>query len=279
MTLSLISGTKLKSILGTVLIGHIALSPMLALANNGDIQLKPMQDTTVYSSNSPYSSTYGNYNLNNSSYNSTNDPYTTPYNATTVSSSSPATIYGRVSAIPKGTVLTVTLESPISSLTARMGDSVNGMVENDIYINDAVAVPAGSKVQGQIVSVSPSGHVGRHGVLDVRFSSIKLPGGQAIPINAHVVTEDKSGVLKGDTFLVDMAKGVGIAASGAGVGTLMGTAAGSLLGSVGTGAVFGLGVGALGGMGYALARKGKEVILPSGSRFGVVVDSATAVSN
>lgn len=265
---SILHKNSIKSVLGSALVLNMLLSPALVLAD-GNIQLKPMQDTTVYSNgSSPYANTYGNYNFNSNS--GIADPY---------ASSTPATIYGRVASIPKGTVLTVTVESPISSLTGRMGDAVNAVVENDIYVNDAVVVPAGSQVLGEVVSVTPAGHVGRHGVLDVRFSSIKLPNGHAMPIIAHIVTGDESGVLKGDSFLTDMAKGVGISATGAGVGTLMGTAAGSLLGSVGTGAVFGLGVGALGGMGYALARKGKEVIIPSGSRLGVRIDTATTVSN
>jgi hypothetical protein len=51
-----------------------------------------------------------------------------------------------------------------------------------------------------------------------------------------------------------------------------------LLGSVGTGTLFGLGAGSLVGLGYAVVRKGKDVVLPSGSRLSVVADQTTSVT-
>ncbi|MEM0950906.1 MAG: hypothetical protein AAGI66_02030 [Cyanobacteria bacterium P01_H01_bin.74] len=293
-----------KPFLGLLLSASLLLGPAMPLIAfaDGDIPLKPMQSTNLYNNNnrlynntntSNYTGTYGNYNLDTNAYNNAalynNSLYNTNSNNTANSlgvssgsfynSATPATIYGRVASIPKGTVLTVTTDVPVSSLSAQMGDPVNGTIDSDVYVNDVIAIPAGSQVQGEVVNVNPAGHVGRHGVLDVRFSLIKLANGRTIPVHGHIVTGDESGVLKGNSYTTDIAKGVGIAAGATGVGTLMGTAAGGLLGSVGTGALFGLGVGALGGMTYAVARKGKEVVLPSGSRLGVQIDSATTVSN
>lgn len=269
-----------KNLLSMNLTLGLLFMPALALAD-GTIQLKPLQqESTVYSSN--YNNTTssnagtnaynanpnGGYGLNNS-YGSS---YYTPTDDT-------MTIRGRVVSIPKGTLLSIHTDLPITSAAAHMGDPVNATLENDIYVNDAVAIPAGSQVLGQVANVSNASHLGKHGEIDVRFDSVKLSDGRVVPISAHVVTKDQSGVLKGDTYGMDVAKGVGIAAGSTGVGTLMGTAAGSLLGSVGTGAVFGLGVGALGGMGYALARKGKDVVVPAGSRMSVMIDAPVTVNN
>jgi hypothetical protein len=267
-----------KNLLSIKLALGMLLTPAIALAD-GTIQLKPLQDTTVYSNtysgqpatttanSSSYSDPNGGYGLNN--YGSS---YYTP-------SDDSMTIRGRVISIPKGTLLSIHTDVPINSSAAHIGDPVNATLENDVYVNDAVAIPAGSQVLGQVASVNNASHLGKHGEIDVRFDSVKLADGRVVPINAHIVTKDQSGILKGDTYTMDVAKGVGIAAGSAGVGTLMGTAAGSLLGSAGAGAVFGLGVGALGGMGYALARKGKDVVVPAGARMSVMIDSPVTVNN
>lgn len=239
----------------------ILLTPTLAFADEM-IQLRPLQN------NPDYSGSYGlpNYGSSNSTSN-----YYNAYDNTT-------TLRGRVVSIPKGTLLSVHTDQAISSYSGHIGDPVAGTLENDIFVNDSVAIPAGSQVLGQVANISPAGRLGKHGEVDVRFDSVKLPDGRVVPIHAQIVTQDDTGVLKGDTYAMDVAKGVGIAAGATGVGTLMGTAAGGLLGTVGTGALFGLGVGALGGMGYALARKGKDVIIPAGSRMSVKVNAPVTIN-
>lgn len=277
---------KPKTILSANLALSLLLTPMLAFADNNTMQLKPaQQDNTVYTNtntttpnfSSPAAaneSTTGASNTLNNGYGLSSGYGNDYYNG----SSSP-TIQARLVSIPKGTLLSIHTDQPLTSFAAHMGDPVNATLENDIYVNDSVAIPAGSQVLGQVSSVDGAGHLGKHGVLEVHFDGVKLADGRVVPINAHIVTKDESGVLKGDTYTMDVAKGIGIAAGSTAAGTLMGTAAGGLLGSVGTGAVFGLGVGALGGMGYAMARKGKEVIVPAGSRMSVMIDSPVTVNN
>jgi hypothetical protein len=273
---------KLNAFARTLLCANLALSlvliPAVALAE-GALQLKPLQDTNVYSNNAYGNNAYGNntnpygntgYNTNTGGYG--NDYYNSYSYDNTV-------LKGRLASVPKGTLLTIHTDQPITTYAAHVGDPITATLENDVYVNDTVAIPAGSQVLGQVANVNSASHLGRHGDIDVRFDSIKLPDGRVVAINAHIVTKDQTGVLKGDTYAMDIAKGVGIAAGATGVGTLMGTAAGGLLGSVGTGALFGLGVGALGGMGYALARKGKEVVVPAGSRLSVMVDTPVTVNN
>lgn len=245
----------LRNALNVALAASFLLMPAAAFAD-GMIQLKPLQQENVYGlPNSSYNNSY--YDPGDSSY----------------------TLRGRVISIPKGTLLSIHTDTPISSDGAHMGDPVSATLENDVFVNDAVAIPAGSQVLGQVANVSSASHLGKHGEVDVRFDSVKLPDGRVVPIHAHVVTKDNSGVLKGDTYAMDVAKGVGIAAGSTGIGTLMGTAAGGLMGATAGGALFGLGIGALGGMGYAMARKGKEVIIPAGSRMSVQIDTPVTVNN
>lgn len=272
-----------KQFLSAQLALGLLLIPTLAMADNNTIQLKPMQpENTVYSNNAIQNPAPNALPNNNNLSNTMNGGYGLPnsnYGNSYYAPSDDGTLRGHITSIPKGTTLSIQTDQAISSYSAHIGDPVNATLENDLYINDAMAVPAGSQVQGQVANVSSASMMGKHGEIDVRFDNIKLQDGRVIPINAHIVTHDKSGILRGDTYLVDVSKGVGIAAGATGVGALMGTAAGSLLGSVGTGALFGLGVGALGGMGYAMARKGKDVIVPAGSRMSLVVDTPVTVNN
>ena len=284
----------MKTTISAQLALGLLLTPLIALADNNTIQLKPMQnENTVYNSNGVTTSYNSNLPANPATLPSNPSPgqntpnmnggyglpsYGSNYYAPSNDTQTP-TLNGHITSIPKGTMLAIQTDQAISSYSAHLGDPVNATLENDLYLNDSLAVPAGSQIQGQVVNVSNATMLGKHGSIDVRFDNIKLQDGRVIPINAHIVTKDKTGVLKGDTYLVDIAKGVGIAAGTTGAGVLVGTAAGSLLGSVGTGALFGLGVGALGGMGYAMARKGKDVIVPAGSRMSLVIDTPVAVNN
>ncbi|MEB3288190.1 MAG: hypothetical protein VKJ04_11900 [Vampirovibrionales bacterium] len=199
-------------------------------------------------------------------------------NATNLYQAETVSLRGRVSTVPMGTMLMVRVDQPVSAAQNRLGEPVTGTLENDIFINDSIAIPAGSQVLGHVAAVEPPTHMGKHGTLDIRFDSIKLVDGTQVPMRAHIVTSDQTGVLKGDTYTKDVLKGVGIAAGATGVGTLMGLSAGSLIGSAGAGALFGLGVGALGGMTYAVVRKGKDVQIPSGSRLSITLDQPVTVN-
>lgn len=185
---------------------------------------------------------------------------------------------GRISTIPKGTTMMIKLDQPVSSFSTNMGDAISATLESDIYANDAVIVPAGSEMLGQVANVSRAGRLGKHGEIDVRFFSIKTPDGVVVPIRAHVITKDESGILKGNSYTMDVFKGVGITAGSTVLGAALGTASGSLLGSVTTGVLFGTAMGGIAGATYALMRQGKDVVIPSGARLSVVADQPTTTN-
>jgi hypothetical protein len=255
-----------KRIIATALTIAFCGMPTLALAD-GIVKLSPLNNTPGY---------YGN-----SGYGTTN--FGAP-STTSGSNSLPALrdesipLRGRVSTIPKGTTMLVKLDQPVSSFSSSMGDAVSATLENDIYVNDSIVVPAGSEVLGQVTNVSRSGRVGKHGELDVRFFSVKTPDGVVVPIRAHVVTKDESGILRGNSYTTDVFKGVGLTVGGAGLGAGLGAASGSLIGSVGAGAIFGVAMGGIAGATYALMRQGKDVIIPSGSRISIIADQPTTTT-
>ena len=253
------------AVLSALLAAQLLAMPLAGFADGfGTPAMQPIrQEPYTYAG----SATGTAYNANQY-YNSA--AATTP--ATTTYGNTSLPLKGRISTLPKGTAMVVKLDHPISSYGSHLGESIGATLENDVFVGGDLAIPAGSEVVGQIANVRSSGRLGRHGSLDVRFYSVKTPNGTVIPIQGHVITSDKTGQLKGNTFTVDLVKSVGVGAVGTGVGALAGTALGGLLGVAGTGAVLGTGVGALAGIGYAVARKGKDVVIPSGSRISIKVD-------
>ena len=196
---------------------------------------------------------------------------------------------GRVTSIPAGTSMMVHLTGPIHSYTSHVGDPVSAVLENDIaYAGGGVAIPRGSEVMGQVVFAEPSGRMGKSGSVDIHFNSIKTPDGTMVPFRGHINTSDQSGVLSGKAsrnyrdynIPRRFVKGVGEAVTGTAIGATSGVALGGLLSavSVGTGAVLGTAAGGAAGIGYALWHKGKDVIVPAGSRFQVLVDQELSVN-
>ena len=185
------------------------------------------------------------------------------------------TLKAGITTIPKGTVLLTRMDGAISSYSARIGDPISGTVESDIYSGSDIVVPAGSAVLGNVSGVTNAGFVGRPGSLEMQFTQIRRPDGTMIPIKAHIVTQDNTGIMKGGTTQSRILNTAGVAALGAGSGTLVGLAAGSLLKAAGRGAVFGLAVGTIAGVGYGLVKKGPQVSIPSGARISIMVDQSS----
>jgi hypothetical protein len=232
-----------------------------AYANTPPAQLPPLsQGQPVYTANNGY-------------------PYGAGMN-TSVPSNYAGVIDAQVTTIPKGQRFTVRLSDSLSSQTARVGDSISGTIDGPIVQNGRIVIPGGSEVEGSVVSVSPAGRIGKHGELGIRFYTIKpTGGGDTIAIDATILTEDKTSVLKSDTWPKAIGKSVGLAGVGTGLGALSGTAVGGILGVAGAGAAIGTGIGAVGGIGYALARQGRSVELPKGARLTVVTEAPTPITN
>lgn len=190
-----------------------------------------------------------------------------------------APLQGYVVTVPAGTQVQATSQSPVSSETARAGDRFHVTLGSPLMSGGQVALPAGSMVEGQVISVTPAGRGGRNGQLDIRFTSALTPSGQRVPLSARLQTEDGTGVLKGGTGTSRAVKAGARAAGGAAAGAILGTALGALSGGkVGRGAVYGTAVG--GGLGavYAGAKKGVEAVLSAGTPIQLVLDTPVTTS-
>lgn len=201
-------------------------------------------------------------------------PAPAPANAVSANSTQPA---GKAPAgtltVPSGTMLPLVLHNSITTRNAQPGDPVYLETLFPIAFNNKILIPAGSYVQGEVISAKRPGKVKGTGELQIRLNSMILPNGytvnfNAIPKNAGTgggESVDKEGTVHGDsdktTDAGTIIKGTAI---GAGIGGIATRSAG--------GAGIGAGIGAAAGLMTVLLTRGPELELPRGTTLDVVLD-------
>ena len=185
---------------------------------------------------------------------------------------------GRVVVAPAGSRFDAALVTTLSSGINRVGDVVTATVSSPLVVGDAVIIPSGSQVIGQVVNAIPARRfrAGAGGILEIRFTSIQTPDGQRYPLSASVDTTQFK--LQAETGGSRLAKGAGKAVVGAGLGAALGTAIGAIAGGMpGRGAWSGAAIGGGTGALTALASKGAELVLRSGEQIPVLLDQSLQV--
>jgi len=158
--------------------------------------------------------------------------------------------------IPAGTQLSLVLETALSSATSHPGDRVEARVERATSEDGRVLLPGGTVLKGRVLDARPSGRVSGKARVIVAFDQIVVRG------RAQRLDTTEIEAVAGDSHERDAAIIGG------------GTAAGAIIGGIakgGKGAGKGALIGAIAGTGAVLATKGKEIELPSGSRWTVRV--------
>lgn len=187
-----------------------------------------------------------------------------------VAAAKPATL-----TVPSGTKLPLVLHNSITTRNAKPGDPVYLETLFPIVINNKILVPAGSYVQGEIVSTKRPGKVKGVGEMQLRLNTMILPNGytvnfNAIPSNAGTggnESVDSEGKIKGDT---DKATDAGTVLKGTAIGAGIGGIASRSAGGAGIGAA----AGAVVGLMAVLLTRGPELELPRGTTLDVVIDRA-----
>lgn len=188
-------------------------------------------------------------------------------------------LQGNVVMVPANTTFSAVVMSPLSSETAKIGDSVTFYLASDFYYSNHLIAGAGSRLNGMVLKAKKGGVGNRNGQIQIRFTNIVTPTGQMIPISAHIQTSDGTGILKAGTakdVTKDYAKDAVIgAAAGAALGTAMGALSG---GKVGRGAIYGTAVG--GGMGLIqnVFERGGNIDIPQNAQMDIVLDQPVTVS-
>jgi hypothetical protein len=196
---------------------------------------------------------------------------------------------GRVVYAPAGLVMPVALRTSISTQAASAGDLIEAQLTESVNLGDS-SIPPGTVLVGQVTDARAGGFMGRSGMLGVKFNSMRMPDGQQVPINAHIVggigkyaDSNNDGIVAGETWKTKVGQAAIRGGVGAGGGAALGTAIGAIAGRSGQGAGRGAWSGAAigGGLGVAqslLLRKGKDVTIKSGTAMQVQLDSPVSLS-
>lgn len=159
--------------------------------------------------------------------------------------------------VSAGTGVKVTVEVPISSETAKPGDTWTGVVKEPVVVGTDAPIPAGSKVSG-VVSGVASAQRGSRAFLLLSVRSITV-GGETYDVSA---TADS--IIAGST----RARNLGAIAGSAAAGALIGKA----VGGSGKGAVIGGILGGAAATGAVAASKGYQVALKEGTELSFRIE-------
>jgi hypothetical protein len=156
--------------------------------------------------------------------------------------------------VPSGTVLALTLETPVASDRNKVEDPVRARTRTAITIDGVEVLPAGSTVLGNVNEALRSAKVKGRARIGVRFHSIRARGA-TYEITTSSYAQEARGTKKKD------AAKIGIPAAG---GAVIGAIAGGK-----KGAAIGGAVGGGAGTAAVLSTRGEEVELPAGGRISV----------
>ncbi len=170
-----------------------------------------------------------------------------------------------------GTKVPLALNSPISTKTARPGDPVYAHTTFPVVLNEHVAIPAGTYVQGTITSVKRAGRVKGRAEILMHFTSLVYPNGYTVvlpgsvdnvPGAEHQRTKGQEGTIQQDSEKgKDAATIAGTAATGAGIGAIS---------AGGKGAGIGAGLGGAAGLAIAMLSRGSDVRLDTGTAIEMI---------
>lgn len=180
--------------------------------------------------------------------------------------------------IPAGTKLPIRLKNTISTKSNHEGDPIYAQSTFPVVVNDKIVIPAGTYVQGKIISVKPAGRLkGRAEVL-IHFTTLIYPSGYTVLLPGSLdnspgvnnsKVKDKEGTIQADS---QKAKTAATIAQPAAEGTLIGAVARG-----GEGALIGAGVGGAVGTAIAALSHGNEVRMGPGTTLEVVLQRDVAV--
>ena len=142
--------------------------------------------------------------------------------------------------IKSGTKITLDLNTPMNSATARPDDEVWLTVRNDIRVDGVTAIPRGTPIRASITEVKPAvvNRKGQRAEIQIRLEEIPLAEGGSLAIStASLKVKGEKGNSNGAT-----------AAQGALGGATQGAMLGVLISRSGRGA----GIGAAAGAGIAI---------------------------
>jgi hypothetical protein len=201
----------------------------------------------------------------------------------------PSPALNGISTAPQGLNIPLSLTTSISTQVAKNGDFVQATTSSNVPLSGYAYIPAGTTVTGQITDAEAGRRLSRSGALSITFNQLRLPSGATVPITGHLigsigrykdVGQGEQDLYRGEgwgTKLGQLALRGGL---GAGLGAGLGTAVGAIGGGghgAGMGAWSGAAIGGgIGGLDMLL-RKGKDVLIPSGTAMQLQLDAPAQI--
>jgi hypothetical protein len=197
-------------------------------------------------------------------------PTTTPAPAAAAKASS-----GNFITVPTGTRIGVILENGISTATAKPGDSIYFRTSFPITIENKVVIPVNSYMRGEVVESKRPGHVKGKGELRIRLTSLVLPNGYTVDLNAEPHSTDSPKVKTDEegTMTGPGGKGKDPVSDVTTVATTAG--AGAIIGGLSSGAKaagIGAGVGGAAGLAAILLSRSPDAQLSRGSAMDLMLE-------
>ncbi|MGH9144566.1 MAG: hypothetical protein ACRD2I_25795 [Vicinamibacterales bacterium] len=154
--------------------------------------------------------------------------------------------------IPSGTLLPVTLDTPVGSDTSRVEESVTAHLARPVRVQGRTVLAAGTRVSGVVTVATRSGKVKGRAHVAMRFNSLTPHGDERrYAIRTAAVGRTAQGTKQKDALEIGAP-----AAGGAIIGALVGGKKGALVGTA---------VGGGAGTAAVLSTRGKEVRLGKGA--------------
>lgn len=158
--------------------------------------------------------------------------------------------------LPAGTKMSLQMETEISSKVSSVNDTFLAKVSKPVIIREQTVLPTGTVIEGRVTKIERAASGGQGGKMEIKFETIKFPGGVKREIEGFLVNE-----LKAESTAATSVLAV--------VGS---TAIGALFGAVSksdNGTLIGAGIGAGAGTGFAFLRKGKNVRIKTSEEFEI----------
>jgi hypothetical protein len=165
--------------------------------------------------------------------------------------------------VPASAVVGLQVETSVSSETARVEDRVEARVTRDVFADGRVAIPAGTKVIGDVVVVERGGKMKDKARLGVRFHTLVMADGDNVTLRTDGIFRE------GASPGAESARKIGGAAIGGAIlGAILGGAKGAAIGSA---------TGAAGGGAVVMAGDRNPATLPAGTIVTVRLNSPVSV--
>jgi len=178
-------------------------------------------------------------------------------------------LQGYVRVVPSGTKIPIVMDTAVDSDTSQEGDEFSARTVEDLTIDGAMVIPAGSIIRGRIATLNSPKHLNRSGSVALKFDTVTTPDNRQIPLVANLVA--RGGVVHARRGMKDIAIDSATFALptlvALGIGAVAGHSSSSV--GVGGGALIGAGVGAAVGLAILLAKKGKKVDVRPGDELKI----------